>query len=87
MGRLIGISLFFSSDAYEEEKQDARDLRSVAYDPEAHKPHQVQIARRMHKLCMGHIIHCTAKSLDWKGDLLISLPPCHIIKAYLDLTE
>lgn len=87
MGRLIGIPHFFTAEAYEEEKQDIRDIRQTAFDPESMKLLQVQIAQRMNETCKGHIIRRTANSLDWKGDPLIALPPCHIIEAYLDLTE
>lgn len=87
MGRLIGIPHFFTAEAYEEEKQDTRDLRQAACEPESVKLLQVQIAQRMHETCKGHIIRRTAKSLNWKGEPLVALPPCHIIQAFLDLTE
>lgn len=41
----------------------------------------------MHVASEGHIICCTTKSLDRKGDPLITLPLCNIIKTYLDLME
>lgn len=98
MGRLTGIAHFFTAKAWEEEKQDTRDLCQQKEAPEdsdilegneseSIKLLQVKIARCMHDAFDGHIICCTARSLNWMGSLLIDLPPCNIVHAYLDLTE
>ena len=98
MGRLTGIEHFFSRAAYEEEKQDTRDLRparkelpegseEINEDRNAVKLKQVEIARRMFNYSKGHLIFRTKASLNWKGDPLITLPPLRTEYVYLDLTE
>lgn len=101
MGRLTGIPYFFTPEAWEEEKQDVRDLRQARkelpeeYDPlndddsdhDLVKLKQVEIARRMYGQSEGHVIRRTRNSLDWKGSPLIPLPPLKTEYAYLDLTE
>ncbi|KJA15384.1 hypothetical protein HYPSUDRAFT_207935 [Hypholoma sublateritium FD-334 SS-4] len=101
MGRLTGIPHFFTLEAWNEEKEDARELRLArkerpdGYDPltdddserDAVKLKQVEIARRMHERSEGHVIRRTRDSLDWKGTRLIPLPPLRTEYVYLDLTE
>lgn len=101
MGRLTGIAHFFTQEAWNEEKEDARELRlarkelSDNYDPfedddserDIVKLKQVEIAHRMYEKSEGHVIRRTRDSLDWKGRHLIPLPPLRTEYAYLDLTE
>lgn len=101
MGRLTGIQHFFTQDAWNEEKEDARQLRLArrelpdSYDPlkdddserDVVKLKQVEIARRLHETSKGHVIRRTRDSLDWKGTHLIPLPPLRTEYVYLDLTE
>ena len=100
MGRLIGLSFFFTHEAWNEEKEDARELRGARRelldsldpqqddDPECDiiKLKQVEIARRMNKQSTGHVICRARDSLDYMGIPLIPLPPLTTEYVYLDLT-
>lgn len=98
MGRLTGIPHFLSPAAYEEEKEDTRLLRRVKKDrPDDFDPMQendqdpiklcqVVIAQRMQQQPQGHILRRKVGSKDWEGAVLVPLPPCETIYAYLDLT-
>ncbi|KJA20680.1 hypothetical protein HYPSUDRAFT_203649 [Hypholoma sublateritium FD-334 SS-4] len=101
MGRLAGIPHFFTLEAWNEEKEDARELRLARKElPDDDNPlndddserdvvklKQVEIARRMHERSKGHVIRRTRDSLNWKGIRLIPLPPLRTEYVYLDLTE
>lgn len=101
MGRLTGIPHFFTLEAWNEEKDDARELRlarkelpdsyDALYDDGSErdivKLKQIEIARRMHERSEGHVIRRTRDSLDWKGTRLIPLPPLRTEYVYLNLTE
>ena len=101
MGRLTGIPHFFTHEAWNEEKEDTRELRQARkelpenYDPlhdddserDLVKLKQVEIARRMHAKSEGHVIRRTRESLDYKGVPLIPLPPLTTEYVYLNLTE
>ncbi|KJA17089.1 hypothetical protein HYPSUDRAFT_206460 [Hypholoma sublateritium FD-334 SS-4] len=101
MGRLTGIPHFFTHEAWNEEKEDARELRLArkelpdGYDPlkdddserDVVKLKQVEIARRMYANSEGHVIRRTRNSLDYKGVPLIPLPLLTTEYVYLDLTE
>ena len=101
MGRLIGLSFFFTHEAWNEEKEDTRVLRLArkelpdSIDPlqdedserDIVKLKQVEIARRMNDQSAGHVIRRTRDSLDYKGIRLVPLPPLTTEYVYLDLTE
>ena len=98
MGRLTGISHFLTEYAWQEEKEDMRALRRARKEsPDDHDPledndeHpvkqcQLKIAERMKKQSAGHLLRRTVDSKDWKGNPLVTLPPCKIIHVTLDLT-
>lgn len=99
MGRLTGLPHFFTSDAYEEEKEDIRTLRRArkemqdeAYmsddnEEDLVKFHQIEIAQRMQRQSQGHTLRRTTASLNFNGEELVALPPCETTYAYLNLTE
>ena len=101
LGRLTGIPYFFTFEAWNEEKEDSRELRAArqalsdSQDPlDDHsleqdflKLKQIEIARRMQEKYEGHVIRRTRDSLDWQGTPLIPLPPLRTEYVYLDLTE
>jgi len=98
MGRLIGLPHFHSQQAFEEEKQDAVDLRRARselpndYEPlsadenDSIKACQIKIAERMQQQFEKRVIRRSIDSVDWKKDALNPLPPCHTITVPLDLS-
>jgi hypothetical protein len=99
MGRLTGMSHFFTEEAHQEEKNDISNLRKAKkeqpeddYDKEAEdddpiKSCQNSIAQRMQARFEGRVIRRTIDSKDWKGNSLLNLPPYKAIHAILNLTE
>jgi hypothetical protein len=91
MGRLCGISFFFSQDAYDEEKRDVAELRRVKvslgddYDPldtdhidgDPIREVQVTISRRIQTQFDKRVLRRTLDSTDWEGKKLVELPPLH----------
>jgi hypothetical protein len=99
VGRLTGVAHFFSEAAHQEEKNDVSNVRrakkevddnSQMLDDDEDDPIklcQVSIAQRMQTQFQGRVIRRTIDSKDWKGRLLLNLPPYHAIHAILNLTE
>jgi len=90
MGRLVGIGHFFSETAFAEEKADAAKLRRAKKeddDGEMVRAEQVHMVRRLQNHCKGHFLRRTIMSRDYKGNVLINLPPYKEIIAIVVLTE
>ena len=89
MARLIGVRHFLTEASWNEEKDDNtsfRRARKADDDGESLRLAQVQAVLRMQKQLSGHILRRTAHSSDWKGELLIKLPPLKHIVGLLKLT-
>ncbi|KAF8871323.1 P-loop containing nucleoside triphosphate hydrolase protein [Infundibulicybe gibba] len=90
MARLCGVPYFLSEKSVAEEKEDAiafRRARKMDDDGLALRKAQIEAVRRMQKHFHGSILRRTADSLDWKGQVLVSLPPYKEITGILRLTE
>lgn len=91
MGRLVGIDFFFSQKAFDEEKDDMKELRRVkAASGEECDPFDVEededgptreiqaaIALRMQGQFEQRVLSRTKNSKNWLGESLIVLPELH----------
>jgi len=90
MGRLSGIPHFFTEASFYEEKNDAAALRRAKKlddDGEALLAEQLQAVKRLQSHLTGHFLRRTPESLDYKGGVLLPLPPYQEILGVLTLTE
>ncbi|KAF9455402.1 P-loop containing nucleoside triphosphate hydrolase protein, partial [Collybia nuda] len=91
MGRLVGISHFYSEEALAEEKADAGVIRRSRGDEPIDGPIEVDqdvvaIVQRLQRQFERRILRRTKESLDWTGKILIPLPPYEEIMMVLKLT-
>lgn len=99
MGRLVGLPHFFTEESSTEERADTANLRRAKrelppdYDSEnedednPYRLCQVEISLRHQTQFQGRIIRRTRTSKTCDGDILIKLPPCVSILAFLQLTD
>lgn len=98
MGRIIGLPFFFSDEAYDQQQDDASNLRRARHartqlettSEESEDPvllTQATAAKRMQEKFEKRIIRRTAQSLNLHNKPLISLPPLTVVHAILQLTD
>lgn len=89
MARLIGVPHFFTETSFIEEKDDAAALRRAKKlddDGEAQLATQLQSIRRLQRYLVGYFLRRTPTSLDYRGQVLLPLPPYVEILGVLNLT-
>ncbi|KAG6819600.1 hypothetical protein H0H93_010369 [Arthromyces matolae] len=90
MLRLAGILHFFDPVSVAEEKEDASILRRAKRqdtDGQAVLEAQLQAVSRLQTQAAGRLLRRTVDSRDYKGDVLIPLPPLIEIVGILFLTD
>ncbi|KAF9455565.1 P-loop containing nucleoside triphosphate hydrolase protein [Collybia nuda] len=96
IGRIIGIPHFLTAQAFEQEKNDISFLRQAkkavedvtdGEDMSELTLRQMTIAQRMQTEFEGRVLRRTTDSKDWKGKVLIPLPPSKELRLVVKLTD
>ncbi|TFK17541.1 hypothetical protein FA15DRAFT_734316 [Coprinopsis marcescibilis] len=95
MGRIMGIPYFLSEQAHRDQLGDLATIRRAKLergddledDDDPVKEVQAEICLRLHDKFEGRIIRRTSSTLSPDNKPLINLPPLHIVRGALQLTE
>lgn len=96
MGRLAGVEHFFTPELFEDERQDAADLRQARLqasqsdtqgDKDAISTLQSDIGRRLFERFEGRVIRRDSNSKNAAGEPIVDLPPLRIIPGLVKLTD
>ena len=89
MGRLLGVAHFLTEESIVEDREDAavaRRAKKLDDDGITLRIAQLEAVRRMQKDFAGSILRRTPSSVDWQGNVLLTLPPHTNIIGIVTLT-
>lgn len=89
MGRMLGVAHFLTDESIVEDREDAavtRRAKKLDDDGITLRIAQLEAVRRMQKDFAGSILRRTPSSVDWQGDVLLTLPPHTNIIGIVTLT-
>jgi hypothetical protein len=89
MGRLLGVTHFLTEESIVEDKEYAaivRRAKKLDDDGITLRTAQIEAVRQMQKGFTGSILRRTPSSIDWQGNVLLTLPPHRDIIGIVTLT-